>query len=333
ITKKDFASCFSRVYPHSRRLGCTFFEVLTAVAFLHYAKKRVDVAVLEVGLGCRLDATNAADADMAVITSVSLDHTQLLGDTVGKIAREKAGIIRRGSIAIMAERNPEALKAVKAAARIKGARLVLSWDEVSISPTSAGTDHTDITIRHGNDRLWCTLNSPGVYQLQNMATAVCAYVHFIGTFDANPIRFACENTFMPGRLEVMSSRPLVVMDCAHNPDAFKKLLESLEIFGRRRFVLVFGAMRDKDFRSMLLQVRGKASHIVLNSPTVGDRALAASELEPVVKKLGVPYTIVDDPYTSVRAAKRIAGRRGMVVVAGSMYMLYQARHRKNHVGL
>ncbi|MFA5106087.1 MAG: folylpolyglutamate synthase/dihydrofolate synthase family protein [Candidatus Micrarchaeia archaeon] len=333
ISRPDFSASFSRVYPRAKRLGCTFFEVLTAVAFDYYARKGVDVAVLEVGLGGRLDATNIADAQVAVITSISLDHTHILGGTIGRIAWEKAGIIKRGSTVVMGGKSPQALAAVRKVARKRKARLVMSWKRVRVSPTSLETDHSDVAIRCGRERLWCTINAPGRYQLQNAASAICAVAEFMGRFDANAIRSGLENASIPGRLETVSRNPLVIMDCAHNPDAFSKLLKSLEIFGRRKFVLVFGAMRDKDIESILWQVKGRASHIVINSPSVGSRALKASEIEPVVSRLGIPYTIVDDPYYSVRRAKQIAGRRGMVVVAGSMYMLSQARHRSAHVGL
>lgn len=333
ISRPDFALSFSRVHPRAKRLGCTFFEVLTAVAFDYYARKGIDVAVLEVGLGGRLDATNVADAQVAVITSISLDHTHILGDTVAKIAWEKAGIIKRKSIVVMGEKSPQALAAVRKVARKRKARLVMSWKKVRVSPTSLGTDHSDVAIRMGGERLWCTINAPGRYQLQNAACAVCAAVEFMGRFDANSIRAGLENASMPGRLETVSRNPLVIMDCAHNPDAFSKLLKSLEIFGRRKFVLVYGAMRDKDVSGILSQVKGRASHVVINSPAVGTRALKAIEIEPILSGLGISHSIVDDPYKSVKAARKIAGRRGMVVVAGSMYMLSQARHRTKHIGL
>ncbi|MBM3229891.1 hypothetical protein FJZ26_05645, partial [Candidatus Parvarchaeota archaeon] len=205
---------------------------------------------------------------------------------------------------------------------------IYSYKDAKVVPTSLAATHTDAAVRACGRRVWCTVPSPGKFQLPNIACAVLAFVGIKGFFDGKAIAAGLEKTAMRGRLETVGTGPLVVMDCAHNPQAFVALSQTLGIFKKNRIVLVFGAMKDKDSHGMLKIIRKKIKHVVLTSPYVRGRALNARQLVPLVKKLGIGFDVVDRPQSAVSRAKKIAGRDGMVLVAGSMYMLSQARHWK-----
>ncbi|MBF8298552.1 MAG: folC, partial [candidate division NC10 bacterium] len=237
----------------------TFFEVTTALAFLHFARTEVDFAVIEVGLGGRFDATNILDPEVAVITNIALEHQEYLGRTLGAIAAEKAGIVRKGSHVVTAADSPEALAVIAGACRAQGATLldIRAACDWQISRSDLSEQHF-ILAQAGEPTGEFTIRLLGRHQVTNAATAIAA-ARLLRARGAHipegSIREGLRLTRWPGRLQLFPGHPLVILDAAHNPAGAKALrgfLEEQQFAGR--LILVFGVLKDKDWTAMLQEL-------------------------------------------------------------------------------
>jgi dihydrofolate synthase / folylpolyglutamate synthase len=317
-----------------RRHGPTWFEVMTAAAFVHFARAKVDVAVLETGLGGRLDATNVSRPTVTVITSISRDHTRLLGSTLAKIAGEKAGIIKRGCPIISGVMQPSARRVITATAGRRRAPLrQLGRDfTVHVAPPAADADPLagptfDLDVRgraaplHG-----LTVAMPGRHQADNAALAVVAALHL----DARGIRVTeaaissgLARTTLPARTERLGERPLVVVDAAHNVASMRSLLDTLRgVLDRHRpRALVFAASADKEIEKMLATTAGLFETVVVTRYLKNPRAAAIARLEAACTAAGLPRPLTaESPAAALAAARSRVGPRGLVVVAGSFFL-------------
>ena len=314
ITDRDFAIAVSAVRDAAERLvrrrvleaHPTFFEVLTAAAFAHFRRKRVEVAVLEVGLGGRLDATNVADPLASAIVSVDFDHEVYLGRTLASIAGEKAGVMRRGRPTVVGPMPDEARRAVRARARAIGSRLV----EARRGAWSARYD--------GLRPL------PGAHQRDNLLVAVrlLEQARRAGLpVDLRALPAAIARTRWPGRLERVPGRPPLLLDGAHNPAGARSL--AVHLAGGEPFVLVFGAMSDKDVCGLARELFPLASAIVLTRPRVS-RAATPDELARRAGPLARGALREPSVSRALARARRLARAQGpdtIVVVAGSLYLV------------
>ncbi|MCX7634894.1 MAG: bifunctional folylpolyglutamate synthase/dihydrofolate synthase, partial [Syntrophales bacterium] len=249
ISPDDFVRCLEQVRAATDRL--TYFEFLTAAAFVHFAEQGVEIAVLEVGMGGRYDATNVAKGKMAVITNVSYDHQAYLGTTLARIAAEKAGIIRAGGVCLTAVRQRSAWKVIEGVCREKAATLMRLGGEISCRAMAEGRfayRGPMWTLRE----MRCALR--GAHQVRNAALAVGAAEMLVREgfpIREEAVRRGLEAVRWPGRLEVVARDPLVVLDGAHNPAGMATLRRALrECFTFRRLLVVFGALQDKDAGAM-----------------------------------------------------------------------------------
>jgi dihydrofolate synthase/folylpolyglutamate synthase len=306
----------------------TFFEATTAIALDVFREAAVDVAVLEVGLGGRLDATNAVDAIASAITSVALDHEQYLGTTLPAIAREKAGVIKPGTFVVLARNPLDVEEAVAEAARNAGARLVRACDGVAtdvhlLDGRARGAIETP--VRRYSD---LSLALAGRHQVDN---AVCAIrlleeLSAAGPFDLpeHALRAAVEGVDWPARLERLTVAGVdVLIDGAHNPAGARALASFIaETFGRR-LPLVVGAMRDKDLAALVRELGPAADRFVFTSAS-SERAARPSDLQAAASRVApdVPVTLEADPIRAIRTA---AAFGAPVVVAGSLYLAGQVR--------
>ena len=330
IGERDFASAVRQVKDAATRLvrrgvlGAhpTFFEVLTAAAFAHFRDRRVDVAVLEVGLGGRLDATNVAEPLASAIVSVALDHQLYLGDTLAAIAREKAGVLRAGRATVVGPLPGEARRAVAARARALGARVVeaartplLRYRRIEPLPGAHQRDNLRVALRLLEEAKRAGLKlRPG-----RVPAGIAA-------------------TRWPGRLQRVPGRPALVLDGAHNPAAARALAAHLA--GGPPFVLVFAAMADKDVRGIARALFPLASAVVLTRPRVS----RAATPETLARRAGTLAHGAQREPSVARAlalARRLARAHGPeteVVVAGSLYLvgavlaLSRPRSRVSHSG-
>jgi len=307
----------------------SYFEALTAAAFLHFRRRLVDVAVLEVGLGGRLDATNVSEPLASAIVSIDFDHEAFLGRTLGRIGREKAAVLRREREAILGPLPPAARRAVFSVARRTGARVLDAAAGVSLKEAGARID-----VRT-KERSYPGLRPlPGAHQVDNLVVALglLEAARRAGVpVDLRAIGRGINKVSWPGRLQWVAGRPRLLLDGAHNPAGARALASYLR--GVRPFVLLFGVMRDKDVESMAKTLFPLARHVVLTKP-VSRRAATPAEIAGRAGRLARGAHRVGDPARALAVARRLAGRDGTVVVAGSLYLVGAILPRlKRHGGL
>ena len=308
----------------------TEFEVVTAIAFTYFSEESPDLVVLEVGLGGRLDATNVINPLAAIITTISLEHTQVLGNTVEEIAGEKAGIIKEKADVITGVTG-RALEVIKEKARQKRANLFCLGREFTTETVSVNLEGQIFHYR-GLQRTYNDLRLVmlGDYQPGNAALALAALEvleqkGFTLTEDA--VRSGLESTRWPGRLEIMRRAPLVVLDGAHNLEAFKGLRRSIEsTFSYRHLVLVLGILDDKAIEDILQEILPLAGTVILttpNSPRAADPWLLQ---EKAARLVSVPVHVVEDIHGAVSLALSMVRAPDMVLIAGSLYLISDARY-------
>lgn len=328
----DFVEAVNDVLPFvdamsARNASPTYFEVTTAMAFERFATHSVDVGVIEVGLGGRLDATNAVDAQVAVVTSIGLEHQEFLGQTIGEIATEKLGIVKPGSLLVTGRLPDEAEEhAARLAAEFEVERVRLGVDVNVDNPRLAvGGWLVDVVGRH---ETYEDVHLPihGRHQLDNLALAVGAVEGLLGrALDADAMRAGLGGFTNPGRMEVLRRHPLLMIDGAHNPHGMDTLAGALEEeFSATEWVAVVGMMKDKD-PAMFEALEDQIRHVVTTSHP-SDRAMPADELAARLRtSLSVPVESEADPIAAVALARDLAGDEGGVLATGSLYLIGDLR--------
>lgn len=297
----------------------TFFECTTAAAFELFRRAGVEIAVLEVGLGGRLDSTNVVTPIAAAITSIDLDHQAQLGNTLASIAREKAGVIKPGVPVVCGPVPAEAERVIRGVAEARRARIVMASSDVALRANGDGSH--DFTSR-ARTLTGVRLSLAGRHQAANAAVVVCLLdvLHAAGVrVDDRAVRAGLEETAWPGRLErVRADGCEIILDAAHNPAGAAALASYLREIGWSDCVLVFGAMRDKDVSGMLAELAPLCRRIVCTTAP-SPRAHIASELARMAANVtSVAVEAVPSPDEALRRA-RGAGAR--IVVAGSIFLL------------
>jgi dihydrofolate synthase / folylpolyglutamate synthase len=277
----------------------TQFEALTAAAFLAFAEEGVDVAVVEAGLGGRLDATNVLTAEVDVLTNVALDHTRLLGSTVTEIAGEK--------LAVAKPSHPPATLVVGPA---------VDPDAEALAGELA--ERLGVTLVHAPADAGVPLLAQGAFQRRNFATARAAAEALIGPLDEAAVRDAAAATLVPGRFQVVAERPTVLLDGAHNADGVAALAASLpEWLAGRRLVAVVSVLDDKDAATMLASLLPLCDDVVVTT-NANPRAVPADDLASLA---GRATHVEADPRRAVALAKELAGEEGVVLATGSIYLI------------
>jgi dihydrofolate synthase/folylpolyglutamate synthase len=324
ITERDFTQTLEALLPTleviAKEMGpATEFEMLTAMA-LAYLAPRVDRLVCEVGLGGRLDATNTLDLGVAVITNVDLDHQKYLGDTIEKIAKEKAAIIKRGNRVITGCEGT-ALAIVEDFARNAAATLWRLGGEIQMESTSLGWDgHLVSVAGPGFQHDQLALPLVGDYQPANAALAV-ATAHTLGNVSDDAVRRGLAQTTWPGRLQLIATRPRVVLDGGHNPAAMIKSGLSLRrLIGSERLATVFSMLTEREPAALLAALQTlRPDHAVFTEATsAGGHSVPAAELASM---FGHDAEAVLPPQAALHRAKELAGPDGNVLVCGSLYLV------------
>jgi dihydrofolate synthase/folylpolyglutamate synthase len=324
---EEVRSTIERMKEESNFEHPTFFEVVIAITFRYFEEQKVDFAVLEVGLGGRLDATNVVNPLVSVITNVSLEHTQILGDTVLKIAKEKAGIIKKNGILITATEDDEVFNLFRRICKEKKSKIFRVGRDIEFESLASSITGQEFTINGFNGR-YDDLYIPllGKHQLANAATAVGAIeaLRFHGI--VIPEETIREGVKWPGRLEIVQKNPFVVLDCAKDPEAMKKLKEAvLDIFNYEKLILVISISSDKDFRSMLNEIIPISDSIIITKHKVMNRGIDPKILAEEVKKFKKEFVIVEDVKDAVRKALNLANEKDMILVTGSLFTVAEAR--------
>jgi len=311
-------------------LAPTWFELMTAAAYRFFADVAVDAGVIEVGLGGRYDATNVAEGAVAVATNVELDHVSILGGTRAKIAWEKAGIVKPGCVAVVGDEDDDIVAVFEDEARRVGAaafwRRGVEFDCVGNFAAHGGRVVSVRTPGATYEDLFVPLY--GAHQGDNVAIAVAAAEAFFGVpLDASVVAEALGSARIPGRLEVLGRRPLVVLDGAHNPAGAAALGEALgEDFGAvRRTVLVFGCLNGRSPGDVLAALGpDRIAHVVACTPP-SLRGVPAAEVAAAAAALGLEVSIADSVPEALAAARGLVSADDLVLVTGSLYLVGAAR--------
>lgn len=306
----------------------TYFELTTAAAFAFFADQAVNAAVLEVGLGGRLDATNVVDAEVGVVTSIGVDHTEYLGKEIASIAAEKAAIVGPNSILVTGPLPEEALDVAHNRARELGIHHRRFGTDFSVGDAERGMGGWLVTIE-GAEETYEDIFLPihGRYQLTNLATAVAATEALLGRkLDVEAIRDAASAATMPGRMESLATSPLVMLDGAHNADGVATLVESLrEEFPTTRWHLVLGVMGDKNVELMMKELAPIVDGVITTA-IESERAVSPVELaDRVAGVVDVPVLAAETPEFAIDMARAEAGAKGAVIVTGSLYLVGEVR--------
>ena len=318
----------------------SFFEMMTAIAFEYFARNKVGLAVLEVGMGGRLDATNVVEPRLSLITDISLDHQKFLGNSVSEIAREKVGIFRPGGVVVALPQQPEANDVIGNTILELGARPVNAVPYVPpVSPNSS--QYLMPSAEQGNSRFvyryplqlmgeQILVETPlvGRHQLRNVALAIAAAVelHQQGFSSVTPksIESGLRETVWPGRFQVITARPgwpVMVIDVAHNPAGAWALRSALsERYEDRRLIFVFGAMRDKAISEMAEILFPLAYRVIVTRPG-NPRAASPEEIQDAAARTGAEIEKVEDVQHAVERARELSDSGTIVVITGSIYLV------------
>jgi dihydrofolate synthase/folylpolyglutamate synthase len=333
IKHADLVEIVEEIKPHVAGIPeLTTFEITTALAFLYFAKRKVTAAVIEVGLGGRLDATNVIVPVVSVITSISYDHTSLLGDTLTEIAGEKSGIIKPGIPVVSSPQEEEARAVIEKVAQEHASQLIQVGRDILYEEITHSLEGQTFRVwspeKSREDSVILSIPLLGPHQLDNAATAYATLDIFSqkGLIIAqDDILRGFKKVFWPGRFEVVRLSPPIVLDCAHNRDSAYKLRLTLEeIFPGNRILLIFGASEDKDIQGMFIELMPLVKEMMFVK-SYHPRAIEPTKLVDMVQPFGHPYQIVDQIPEALEKATQLAGDNLVVLVTGSIFVVAEAR--------
>ena len=317
--EKEILALFKKGYE------ITLFEALTTIAYKYFADEKCDFAIMEIGMGGTYDATNIATEVAAIITNVDLEHTEYLGKTIEEIATDKAGIVKGASIVATAAEG-KALEMIRKIVGEKGFRLDMLGDGPFID--NIKTTNIETTFNYLGCNHYTNLKTKllGDYQAKNAALAIDV-AEFIGEsfeipVNENAIRKGLLNAKNPGRMQIIARRPLMVSDAAHNVHGIKELIGNLNIFNYNKLICVFGCMKDKNWKEMLALLGPHCDQMILNE-IKNERAESADVLADEANKYTKAIAI-KDAKKSIKYAKKLAGKKDMILICGSIYMLSEA---------
>jgi dihydrofolate synthase/folylpolyglutamate synthase len=331
ISEDEFARLAESIKPEVEAVNTagdfgelTTFEILTALAFAHFREKTVDYQVLETGLGGRLDATNVIKPEVCVITSISYDHTDVLGDTLSQIAGEKAGIIKPESIVITAPQSPEATKVLEEACRQREVKLVRVGRDVIWQRKSYGPEGQSFEVRGVRGEYHLKMPLVGEHQMENAATAVAvaeALAERGATITAEDIDRGIANVNWPGRLQILRRKPWVIVDGAHNGDSIRKLVQALrQYFTFEKAIVIFGASSDKNVAEMVAELASFPERVII-SQSQHPRAVAAKRLAAEFASKDIASETAENVASAIERALSIAGPSDLVCATGSLFLV------------
>lgn len=334
ISETEFAAAMDEIKPLIESMKrdpafrqLTYFEVLTALAFAYFRNERVDFQVLEVGLGGRLDATNVAKPEVCIITSVSLDHTQILGSTLQDIAREKAGIIKRGCWVVLAPQSEEVASVLEEICRERQAKVVRAGKDVGWRKIGGDLVRQSLVIEGRIDSYQVEPPLLGDYQLENAAVAVAALEVLASSGFAISAATMAEGLYRvrwPGRFHVVRQDPTVLVDGAHNVASIRRLVSNIrEYFGGKRITLVFGTSTDKNIPGIVDELVSLLPQVIVVQAR-HSRAAPHAVLAAEFSKRGIEVEICQNTSDGLSLALSRANREDLICVTGSLFVVAEA---------
>jgi dihydrofolate synthase/folylpolyglutamate synthase len=303
----------------------TFFEFTTLLAFFYFLKKKVDLAVVEVGMGGRLDATNVLNPLVSVITNISKEHQQYLGKTLVEIAGEKAGIIKKNGVLLTAITQPQIFAKIRSQCQQMGSIVYRLGKHISVQEKNGGTfDYQGLFTSYKK----LEINALGKYQTHNAALAIGVTEILKNQgyqLTENSIREGLLNMKWPGRMEIVNQNPKILLDGAHNLAAIEKLtMELKKNFSNRKLFLVMGIMKDKSIKPILKRIVALGHHIIFTQPKT-DRAASPFFLLKAARFLNNSGEVVEDVKQAVQKALSLANKDDLICVTGSLFTIGEAR--------
>jgi dihydrofolate synthase/folylpolyglutamate synthase len=336
ISDADVARLAVPLMEQAKAIGGTFFEVTTAMAFQYFAERRVDVAVIETGLGGRLDATNVCAPLLSVITVIDYDHMEYLGTTIPQIAGEKAGIIKPGVPVVIGPNGAEACEVFERRAEGQGSEIIFAEDIVAVEVDACYADLTmSVSAIEGDTRRYYLSELTGRHQAENICTVLGTIPVLQRSFaiDEEDVRcglsFVSRNTGIAGRTQAVATEPLTIMDVSHNPGGIHSLVQTLidsRIEGPLQ--VVFGAMADKDVEGMLRELLALHPTVHTCAPHVA-RSMPWPDVAAVAKHVGHEHVI---SHASVAEAVQAARAMGTTIICGSFHVADEAADALNVIG-
>jgi dihydrofolate synthase/folylpolyglutamate synthase len=322
ITHAQMIQLVEEIQPRVAKIPMlTTFEITTALGFMAFAKHGVNAAVIEVGLGGRLDATNIVTPKVSVITSLSYDHTAVLGNTLALIAGEKAGIIKNGAPVVSSPQQDEALQVLERIAKERNSALTLVGRDVKFNFIESSLSGQKFIIHNSEFRIPLL----GAYQIENAVTAYAALKASGLEISDEQIRAGFAKAQWRARFEVAGMNPIVIFDSAHNQDSFQKLRETLDAyFPDKKVYLILGASEDKNLAGMFAEMKPKIQKLIVtraNHP----RALEVEQISALADQLGIESESAQPVESAFKRALKYAAQDGNIVLsAGSMFVTAEA---------
>ena len=336
MVKENFVVDFTKkIKPFIEETEPSFFEITVAMAFEYFAEHDIDIAVVETGLGGRFDSTNIIVPELSVITNIGWDHMNILGDTLEKIAFEKAGIIKQGTPLVVGETLPETEKVFKQVAKEKNATLFLAsekrqavgwhWEKPARRP--GGHELVVEVAQQGKtDHQFYRLDLPGIYQTKNLLTVLetCSQLQQKGwSLDEEHIKSGLQQakkiTELHGRWEIIHSHPLIVLDVAHNEGGIKMLMEQVEVTDHDHLHIILGIVKDKEYERILPLFPKIADYYFTQSDI--PRAMDAHLLKEQGQKFGLRGEMYADVNSAMKAARANASKNDMILICGSVFLI------------
>ena len=326
ISEKHVASFVTKHKKHFDKLQPSFFEWTVALAFDYFKKQKVDIAVIEVGLGGRLDSTNIISPILSVITNISYDHMNLLGDTLEKIAGEKAGIIKEKIPVVIGETQKNIADVFISKAKEKKAKIYSADKYFSVKQKENLISSVNVNIYRNKKLIEKSLNTKlaGEYQLKNFQTVFMALEILRKQkikISVDAVRNGFENvnelTGFAGRWQVLSKKPLTIADTAHNVDGLKKVFRQINSLKKNNLHIVFGVVADKEIDTILSNLPAKATYYFCAAKI--PRAMPVSELQNNAQKHGISGTVFASVQMALKAAKRNAKSNDLIFIGGSTF--------------
>jgi len=343
ISETDFTDIVAGLMPEvaevnrQARYGeLTTFELLTALAFCHFSRMGADFQVLEVGMGGRFDATNVITPEVSIITSISLDHTRVLGNSVAEIAGEKAGIIKPGGTVILGCQPDSVIQIIEETCRKQEARLYHLETDITYEEHGTGGSQQSLTVTGRLGSYSLSIPLLGKHQLENAACAVAALEVLKEKgfgITAENITQGLASVKWAGRLQVLSQNPLLVVDGAHNPDAAAKLKRSLmEYFSFKRAILIIGVSSDKDIDGIARELKPLFDEVIVTR-SQHPRAMATNQLRDTFREYGTDTQVTENITDALAIALKIAEPQDIICVAGSLFIVAEATAETERLAL
>lgn len=322
ISTKQIQKFLEKYESYIEETEITFFEATTVMAMDYFAKEKVDVVVLETGLGGRFDATNVVDPSIVVLTHIAMDHENFLGDNLNAITREKLGIVKSGKNVFSSSQKEEIIPQIENYCKNISAKLSF----ISPHNIKMGGPFSAFTL-HGKTY---KISMPGIHQIQNASLALEVAKSFLGgKYSSKIAQQTLPVVKWPGRIEVVSNKPLIIFDAAHNESSLKALLDTLDIvFPNKKWIAIMAVMADKDLKPVLSELHAKFSKIWCRSFDY-HRALSALHLRDLLQNAGIDADIL--PHRGLSNLIKNVEEDTGIVVLGTHYILAETRKQLNRI--